>query len=58
MNIVLVPIGGVMLIVLVFIFKSISEKNKYKKAITILITLLFLLSFIAICIYMPNVNYR
>jgi Na+/melibiose symporter-like transporter len=52
MNIVLIPVAGLMLIILVYILKSIPKKeNKHEIRIKAIIILLFLISYIAFCYF-------
>jgi len=55
MNIILIPVAGLMLIILVFILKSIPVKeNKSMVKVKAIIILLFLICYIAFCYLMPT----
>lgn len=59
MNIILVPIGGLMLIVLIFILNSIrSKENNSRLFIKILISLIFVAAFVAICYVVPAGSFQ
>ena len=57
MNIILIPVAGLMLIILVFILKSIPKKeNKNNVKVKAIITLLFVICYIAFCYFIPIVQ--
>jgi hypothetical protein len=54
---VLFTIAALFIIIVAFIFKSIPKKNKYRTITSVLIAILFLGVYIAICIFLPDVSY-
>lgn len=53
----LISIAAFFIIIVAFIFKSIPQKNKYRTITTVLVAIVFLGVYIAICFLLPDVSY-